>query len=298
MTDELSLVFFGTGPVAAESLEALSQQFEIKLVITKPKPAYHKHPAPVEEMAKKKDLKLCFAGTTQEIDSQIEALKPASEVAAVIDFGVIISTKTIDYFQYGIINSHFSLLPRWRGADPITFTLLSGDQQTGISLMKIVKNLDEGPIIIQKVLPVEKKATQITLTRQLIDLSNETLLEYLPKYINGEVTPEPQPAENISYSRKITKKDGDIDWNKTAQHIEREIRAYAGWPKSRANINKIDCIILEADISNREIKPGKAEADKNKLLVGCSQGSLSIKKLQPAGKKPMSADEFIRGYIK
>lgn len=298
MTDKLSLVFFGTGPVAAESLEALAQKFEIKLVITKPKPVYHKYPAPVEEAAQKKNLKLCFAATTKEIDAKIEALRPDSEVAAVIDFGVIISTKTINYFQYGIINSHFSLLPRWRGADPITFTLLNGDKQTGISLMKIVENLDEGPIIIQKVLPVEKKATQITLTRQLIDLSNETLSEYLPKYINGEVAPKPQPAENISYSRKITKKDGEIDWNKTAQQIEREIRAYAGWPKSRANIHEVDCIILEADTISREVETGKIEADKNILLVGCGRGSLSIKKLQPAGKKPMSAEEFIRGYIK
>lgn len=293
-----NLVFFGTGPVAAKSLEALSERFNISLVVTKPKPKHHKYTAPVEEIAMKKDYEIRFAGTTQEIDNQIERSKPPSEVAVVIDFGVIISVKTMEYFRLGIVNSHFSLLPRWRGADPITYSILNGDEQTGVSLMKIVERLDEGPVLIQKTILTNKKINQITLTDKLINLSNETLLEYLPKYIKGELHPKPQSDENISYSKKVSKEDGNIDWNKPAIQIERQIRAYAGWPKSRAAINKIDCIIIDAEVAKTAAKPGSITSKKDVLLVGCGVGSLSIKRLQPAGKKPMSAGEFIRGYLK
>jgi methionyl-tRNA formyltransferase len=292
-----NLVFFGTGPVAAKSLEALSGSFDISLVVTKPKPKHHKYIAPVEEMVRKKGYKICFAGTTEEIDNQVDILKPASEIAIVIDFGVIISAKTMDYFRLGIINSHFSLLPRWRGADPITYSILNGDEQTGVSLMKIVERLDEGPLLIQKSLTMDKKINQITLTDELVKLSNAALIEYLPRYISGELVPKPQSVENISYSKKISKKDGNISWNKPARQLEREIRAYAGWPKSRATINKTDCIIIDGEVAKTEGKPGNITVKKDVLLVGCGVGSLLIKRLQPAGKKPMSAGEFIRGYF-
>jgi methionyl-tRNA formyltransferase len=165
----LSLVFFGTGPVAAKSLEKLSEKFDIELVITKPRKKHHKYPAPIEELAKTKDYKISFAGSTQEIMKNLKTLKPASEVGVVIDFGLIISLDVINYFKYGIINSHFSLLPKWRGADPITYTILNGDELSGVSLMKIVERLDEGPLIIQESLQVDKKDNQITLTEKLID---------------------------------------------------------------------------------------------------------------------------------
>lgn len=293
-----SLVFFGTGPVATKSLEALSKNFDIELVVTKAKPKHHKHEAPIEKIAGEKGYKIYFANTTQGIDEKISTLKPVSEIAVVIDFGVIISPKTIDQFKLGIINSHFSLLPKWRGADPITYAILHGDEQTGISLMKIVDRLDEGPLLIQKTLPMDKKINQISLTEQLIKLSNDTLIEYLPKYIKGELALKPQSDENISYSKKVSKEDGNIDWNKSAKQIERQIRAYAGWPKSRTKINNIDCIIADAGVIEVETTPGSITTDKDSLLVGCGAGSLAIKSLQPAGKKLMTTAEFIRGYLK
>lgn len=294
----LSLVFFGTGPVAAKSLEKLAGEFDIELVITKPRKKHHKYPAPVEELAKTKDYKISFAGSTQEIMENLKTIKPASEIGVVIDFGLIISFDVIDYFRYGIINSHFSLLPKWRGADPITHAILNGDKLTGVSLMKIVEKLDEGPLIIQKSLQIDKKDNQITLTEKLVGLSNELLAEYLPKYIDGKAELKPQPTEPPSYSKKVSKDDGIINWNKPAESLEREIRAYAGWPRSRARIKSVDCIILEADIVETNMDPEEIRKEKDLLLIGCSTGSLLIKKLQPAGKKPMSASEFIRGYLK
>lgn len=294
----MELVFFGTGPVAAKSLEFLSDNFKIEAVVTKHKKSRHRNIAPVEEVAKFKGHKVYFASSEEEIRNQFETLDLNSTVGVVIDFGVVIPIEVIDYFRYGIINSHFSLLPRWRGADPITFAILNGDQQTGVSLMQIVERLDEGPLLAQKNLIIDTKDTQITLTEKLIELSNKTLLEYLPKYIAGKISPTPQSLKSISYSKKLAKEDGLISWNNTSVDIERQIRAYAGWPKSRASINNVDCIILEADIDKSDLSPGELSSRNNTLLIGCLDGSLSIKKIQPSGKKPMSAGEFIRGYIK
>ncbi len=293
-----SLVFFGTGPVAAKSLQKLAEKFNIELVITKPKKKHHKYPAPVEELSKTRTYKIAFVESSQDIMQSLKTLKPVSEAGVVIDFGLILSNEVINYFRCGIINSHFSLLPKWRGADPITHAILNGDKKTGVSLMKIVEKLDEGPLIIQKSLPIEKKDNQGTLTNKLVALSDSLLEKYLPLYISGEIKLKPQPENQPSYSRKLLKGDGLIDWDKPAVQLEREIRAYAGWPKSRAKINNIDCIILEAEVNQEDSTPGKITSDKSSLIVGCKKGSLSITKLQPAGKNPMTAGEFIRGYLK
>src|SRR5262249_45964550 len=156
-------------------------------------------------------------------------------------FGIIVSQKTIDYFPLGIINSHFSLLPQWRGADPITFSILSGQKQTGVSLMLLVAAMDEGPLLSQGVYDIEPDETTPSLTDSLIKLSHALLVDALPRYAAGDITARSQevvaqmmgiPTEP-SYSRKLTKEDGIIDWKKPAEQIEREIRAFADWPKSR-----------------------------------------------------------------
>jgi methionyl-tRNA formyltransferase len=124
------------------------------------------------------------------------------------------------------------------------------------------------------------------------------LVEYLPGYTSGKLELKPQTGEPPSYSKKVSKEDGLIDWNKPAERLEREIRAYAGWPRSRARIKNVDCIILEANIDGASMIPGEIRKEKDSLLIGCGKDSLLIKKLQPAGRKPMSDNEFIRGYIK
>src|SRR5690349_4191168 len=129
------ITFFGSGPVAAESLRLLAQSFTIEAVITKPRPAHHKGSVPVLELAEKLQIPVRTASTKSELDALFDSRPVKSRVAILIDFGIIVSQQVIDYFEYGIINSHFSLLPEWRGADPITFSILSGQPRTGISLM-------------------------------------------------------------------------------------------------------------------------------------------------------------------
>jgi methionyl-tRNA formyltransferase len=296
-----NLVFFGSGPVAAEALALLAKDFSVEAVITKPQPAHHKEAFPVLELAKKLGLRVLTPANKREL-SDLFAQKPVkSRIGVVIDYGIIIGQDVIDYFPLGIVNSHFSLLPRWRGADPISFAVLEGDDQTGVSLMLIVEQLDEGPLLAQKPIKITPDTTTPSLTKQLIDLSHQLLLENLPLYAKGELKPYPQPHHDPTYSRKLSKTDGQIDWNKPAERIEREIRAFMDWPKSRARLGSTEVIITRAHAvpsNDQRLKPGDITTmpEEGVIMVECGRGHLCIDSLKPVGKKEMSAKAFLAGY--
>ena|SRR3989344_5012251 len=290
------IVFFGSGPVAAASLASLVDAFEIELVITKRPPSYYRGAVPVVELAKKLQLNVEFANTLQELDDLTSRVDFKSRVGVIVDYGVIVSQSVIDIFPLGIINSHFSLLPEWRGADPITFTVLSGQDETGVSLMTIVEQLDEGYLIAQEKLSISPLITTPELTNQLISKSNEMLVHYLPDYIDGKIKPYSQSKLSTTYSRKLTKADGLIDWDKPAIRLEREIRAYLEWPKSTTTINNKKVIITKASVISGSGKPGDIEINGKNLIVYTGENALRIEKLKPAGKNEMTSEAFITGY--
>lgn len=283
-----SIVFFGSGPVAAKSLQLLKQSFNIEAVITKPTTELEMSEAggdvPVHTVSSRKDL-----------DILVEQNTFTSSIAVLIDFGIIVSRKVIDSFDHGIINSHFSLLPKLRGADPITFSILEGLENTGVSLMLLVEAMDEGPLLAQKALGIEHQDTTPTLTDKLIILSYEMLRDTLDDYIEGVITPYEQSSE-ATYTRKLVKSDGIIDWQKPAIQVEREVRAYAEWPKSKTSFKDIDCVILNATTLDIQGTPGQPFIYEKELAVYCSEGSLLIYELKPAGKKAMTSQAFLAGY--
>lgn len=297
-----TIVFFGSGPVAARSLELLTEHFIIEAVITKPRAEHHRGSVPVLELCDKLGIKTFTPANKQEL-SALFAQKPvSSSVGVVIDYGIIIAQDVIDFFPYGIVNSHFSLLPEWRGADPITFSVLSGQKQTGVSLMLIVAAMDEGPLLAQAPYDLPDDVTTPQLTEDLIQLSDQTLAQVLPLYLEGKVDPAPQEevtmaaSPSASYSRKLTKDDGIIDWNKPAQQIEREIRAYQGWPKSRTTLGGKEIVITQASVVEATHKPAQTVVEGKQLIIGTGEQSLAIKKLKPAGKAEMTAEAFLAGY--
>lgn len=290
-----TITFFGSGPVAAESLKLLAQDFEIEAVITKPKPAHHKAPFPVLALAEELGLKVFTASTKEEM-SELFVTKPVkSKIGLIIDHGLIVDQDVIDYFPLGIVNSHFSLLPKWRGADPISFAILNGDRETGVSLMVIVKELDEGALIAQRSVKLSSYITTPMLTEELIKLSYQMLVETLPDYIAGKIQPYPQPSTEPTYSRKLTKEDGVLDWAKTASMLEREIRAYIDWPRSRTKLGAKDIIITKAHVVNESGNIGDLYLENKRLGIYCSEGVLMIDKLIPAGKKEMPVSAFLAG---
>ncbi len=301
-----SIVFFGTGPVAAKSLELLSTTFTIEAVVTKPQPPHHKDSFPVITTSDNLGLPIKTVINKQDL-SQLIATRPfKSRIAVLVDFGIIVSQDVIDYFPLGIVNSHFSLLPQWRGADPITFAILSGQKQTGVSLMLLVEKMDEGPLLAQSTYDIPANMTTPQLTDELVELSDRCLKEILPLYIEGSIQAIPQESATITsdktptYSRKLAKADGIIDWNMPAKQIEREIRAFIDWPKSRTEIFGKEVIVCQARLQNDILgdNPGEAVVINNELYIYTTAGSLHIEKLKPAGKKEMTGRAFIAGYAR
>lgn len=297
-----SLVFFGSGPVAAQSLQLLAQVFEVEAVITKPKPSHHRGGFPVIELADSLGLKMFTPANKKELTELFTDRPVASKIGVVIDYGLIITQEVIDYFPLGIVNSHFSLLPEWRGADPITFSILSGQKQTGVSLMLITAGLDEGPLLAQSPYNIPDGATTPSLTEALIELSHVSLVKILPIYMNGDISAAPQELVTIAanttptYSRKLTKEDGLIDWAKPAEQIEREIRAFIEWPKSNTILAGKEVIITSAKVIDESGTPGQPEVHGKELIVYCGKQALSLGTLKPNGKKEMTAAAFLAGY--
>ncbi len=293
---KLSTVFFGSGPVALESLNLLANNFELEAIITKPATLQQMHDAFPE-------VPVFAVSRRTELDKLCTSRRFTSKLGVVIDFGVIIGDAAIDSFELGIVNSHFSLLPQWRGVDPITFAILSGQSKTGVSLMLIVRAWDEGPLLAQSAYKIPSGMTTPQLTHALIMLSNAMLAEVVPRYINGDIAPQDQLSATIgpkepSYSRKLTKEDGRLDWTKPAIVLEREIRAYVTWPKSYTNFAGREVVVLSSKVVSIQGQPGTISADKNHLVVHCGENSLEILEIKPAGKPAMSSTAFLAGYRK
>ena len=281
-------IFFGSGPVAAKCLELLLDHTLIEAVVTKPRPAHHKGSVPVLELAQARGLRFYTVSSKNDVDEVLTREQFTSRYGILIDFGIIVSRAAIDAFPPGIINSHFSLLPHLRGADPITWAIANGDEKTGVSLMLVDEGMDTGKLLTYRTLHIGERETTPELTDRLIALSDVLLQEFVPPYLSGNLNAKNQPhPTRATYSRKLSKQDGIIDWNKPAAQIEREIRAFIGWPASRTTLGSVDVIIIAAHVSTTE------EA----LSIRCGDGNyLTIDILKPAGKKEMPVQAFLAGY--
>ena len=293
------LVFFGTGPVAAQCLELLNKVFAIEAVITKPKAVSHRGSSPVLEVAEAIGCKVLTASSKKELDT-VFAHKPVhSTVAVLIDFGIIVSQHVIDYFPLGIINSHFSVLPDLRGADPITFAILSGQKETGVSLMYLVEAMDEGPLLDYATYTLPDSITTPELTQELIAISHRLLTSTLPRVFAHDIKAQPQTitGRTVSYSRKLTKQDGAIDFTQyTAVELERQIRAYVGWPGSSTAFGHVEVLITKARAVTGNMTPGTQVIEKKSLSVACREGLLEIERIKPLGKSEMGIAAFLAGY--
>ena len=300
------VVFFGSGPVAAKSLELLAQDFTIEAVVTKPRPEHHRGPVPVLEVAEKLKLPVRTASSGAELDALFAEKPFKSLLGILIDFGIIVSQSVIDYFPLGIINSHFSLLPEWRGADPITFSILSGQEQTGVSFMFLNAGLDEGLMLGHTTYTIRPDLTTPELTEALIQSSYEGLRQAVPRYLSGQATPITQEEVATmlgrstvpTYSRKLSKEDSLLDWSKPATELEREVRAFIEWPKSRATLGSIETVITKAHVIDETGLPGTVAIIGKQPVVYCGNQALAIDRLKPAGKQEMTGEGFLAGYRK
>jgi len=293
------IVFFGSGPVAAESLELLNNYCSIEAVITKPRADHHKGDVPVLRVAETLGLHVHTVSNKKELDDLCAQTTFKSTVGVLIDFGIIVSQAVIDHFPLGIVNSHFSVLPEWRGADPITFSILSGQRVTGVSLMLLVEKMDEGPLLAYGEYELPPDITTPVLTQELIKLSDALLYDTLQRYQNGELqagAPQSLTKRVVSYSRKLSKEDSIIDWHKPAVDIEREIRAFIEWPKSRTILGGKEVVVTKSHVIDTTGRPGSVAVIDKQLVVYCGEAALALDMLKPAGKQEMTGRAFLAGY--
>ena len=221
----------------------------------------------------------------------------AADIAIVAAYGQIICEELLKLPRFGFINLHPSLLPRWRGASPIERAIMEGDDLTGVCTIKMVRELDAGPILSQKKVKIEPDATAQSLSALLSEIGASQVLLTLKKLF---ILPEiPQSNLGITYAKKITKKETRINWNLPAENVDRLIRGVSPFPGAWSIINGSRVKILNSKVISIKGKPGygiNLSGENSSLVVACSERAIVISSIQLEGKKPITGEEFIRGY--
>lgn len=227
-----------------------------------------------------------------------DRLNDVSATAGIlVAYGKLVPQEVIDTFPRGIINIHPSLLPKHRGSAPIESAILYDESETGVSLMRLAEEMDAGPVYVQQKLPVREGISKQELADALLNLGKDILIENLPAILSGSLEPAPQDDLDATYDKQISKEAGALDTSKAAAELEREIRAYAGWPRSRVMLGTNEVIITKAHVAKGvEGLEGTLWLEDKQIGLHCSEDTLVIDSLIPAGKKEMTAGAFLAGY--
>ncbi|MGI6374295.1 MAG: methionyl-tRNA formyltransferase [Patescibacteria group bacterium] len=300
---KLRLIFMGTPAFALPSLQALAshQDFELVAVFTQPdRPAGRGQAlsfSPVKQLALELNLPIYQPLKLTDSSQLIADLKP--DLIVVVAYGLIIPPDILAIPPQGCLNVHASLLPKYRGAACLSAPLLNGDQTTGVTIMLMDKGLDTGPILRQAEVPLSDHETTPSLHDKLSLLGAKLLPETILDWVQKKIEPQNQTNSLSSYVGMIKKRDGLIDWQKPALMIEREIRAYQGWPSSYSYYQGQLIKILAVDkkpINLNNYKAGQLFSHQQQLAVQTGSQALMITKLQLAGKRALTGQEFLRGY--
>lgn len=255
----------------------------------------NKQPLEIQDIALKHSIPLLLPSKLdRSVVNQVKSY--GAKMAVLVAYGNLIPKEVIDIFPRGIINIHPSLLPLHRGSTPIESVILEGDKKTGVTIMQLSEQMDAGPVFGQSELLLKGNETKQELADNLLEVGKSMLIELLPGIFSGQITALPQDDKHATYDRLLSKADGEIDWNKPARLIEREIRAFEGWPRSQTKLAGQDITITKAKCIETDGKAGKHIIDKGRLMIFCGKGSLEVLELIPAGKKRMPISAFLAGY--
>ena len=298
------LVFMGTPAFSVPILEGLLEEgYEVVAVVTQPdRPVGRKKiitPTPVKEAAVKHGLLVLqpekISGS-EEME-KIIALQP--DVIITAAFGQFLPEKLLQAPVHGAINVHASLLPKYRGGAPVHYSIINGEKETGVTIMEMIKKMDAGGIYAQESLPITKQDDVGTMFEKLSALGKQLLLKTLPDILNGNLSPRPQDESKVTFSPNITREQEAIDWNKTAEEIDNQVRGMRPWPIAFTTYEQTRWKLLnvEALAEKTTAEPGTIiKKDKKNLWIACGkQTVLAIKELQPAGKGKPAINEFLNG---
>jgi methionyl-tRNA formyltransferase len=301
----LKLGFAGTPGFAVPALERLAEQHRIEAVFTQPdRPAGRGqalHVNPIKRRALELGLTV-HQPVSFKTSEALELLRGAQvDALIVVAYGLILPAAALNIPKWGCINIHASLLPRWRGAAPIHRAILAGDSRTGITIMRMESGLDTGTTLASRGIGIERRDTAKLLHDRLAVLGAELIAECLPKLAAGTLREAAQPATGVTYAAKIDKSEAGIDWQRSAEEIDRQVRAFNPWPIAETRLDGEQLRIWEAEPLdspplNRGSAPGSVlTAAPEGIDVICGSGVLRVLRLQLAGRKALPAEEFLRG---
>jgi len=304
LADPLRVAFFGTPALAVPTLNALLARpdlCEVVAVVAQPdKPAGRGNKLrspPTAQRAKELGIPLHQPRKVRSgaFPEAVEAMD--LDVAVVIAYGRILTTRLLEAPRYGCVNVHASLLPAWRGAGPIQWALANGDPVTGVTTMWMEEGLDTGPMLLVEDEPIRDDDTASTLGQRLGDLGARLLVRTLEELKAGRLTATPQPDEGVSLAPLLTKEDGQLDFTKPARRVSAHARGMTPWPgatcRYRGRTLKVHGIEVVDGVSG---EPGTVLSTDKELVVACGEGAVRLTKVQPPGKRALPAADFLNGY--
>lgn len=295
----IKVVFMGSPDFSLSALNALVKNYEVVGVVTQPDRASGRgrelKAPPVKTLALELNLPVIQPEKLKQPEAmdQLRAWNP--DVIVVAAFGQILKKEVLDLPRYGCINIHASLLPRWRGAAPINAAILSGDEETGVTIMKMDVGLDTGPMLSARKIRIKPDDTAGSIFQSLSTLGANLLIETLPDYFSGKLTPQPQPEQGATYAPMMKKEDGLLDFTQPAEALERRARAMNPWPGAWIQFKDAVLKVHKARVGQGNGEAGKRYIDQGQPAVYARSGSLILEEVQPAGKKPMNGKSFLQG---
>lgn len=296
-----NIIFMGTPDFSATVLKGLleSKQYEILAVVTQPDRAVGRKKeirmTPVKELALDYGLPIYQPeklSKSAELDSLMNLNADGIVTAA---FGQFLPSKLLDSVNFAV-NVHASLLPKYRGGAPIHYAIINGDKETGVTIMEMVKEMDAGDMIARRAIPIEETDNVGTMFEKLALVGRDLLLDTLPSYLAGDIKPVPQDKNQVTFSPNISPEEERIDWTKTNRQLFNQIRGMYPWPVAHTLLNGERFKIYEATPVEGTGQAGEILAIRKKeLIVAASEGALSLKTVQPAGKPKMTIIDFLNG---
>ena len=297
----LRIAFAGTPQFALPALRALlGSRHRVVGVLTQPdRPAGRGRDlraSPVKLLALDAGLPLAQPATLKTPEGRAALHGWSPELIVVVAYGLILPLAVLKMPRMGCLNIHGSLLPRWRGAAPIQRAILAGDAETGVSIMQLEEGLDTGPVLLERRHAIGTQDTAGDVHDALSELGAAALLEAIDGYAAGTLVPRAQPAEGVTYAAKIEKAEAPLDWSKSAQSLDAQVRAFNPWPVAETRFAGETLRVLRARVAEpagREAAPGTLLGiGDDGLRVACGDGVLAVRELQRAGKRPVSARDF------
>jgi methionyl-tRNA formyltransferase len=310
----MRLIMLGTGPFAVPTLEALAaSSHEVALAVTRPPRGRDPQASPLQRAGNSLHLPVWSPARVNLPESQARLVSVNADLLVVCDYGEILKSETLATARMGGINLHGSLLPKYRGAAPVQWAILHGETETGNSVIQMTPGLDAGPCLGQQRTPIDPDEDAVALETRLALMGAELVLRVVEQLATGTTQPTPQDAASASKAPRLKKEQGAIDWSRSAIEIKNLVRAVRSWPRAytfwhrheaaplRLNIDRVSLARAASaaratGVLDAASTPGTViEADQHLIATTCDD-ALELVELQPAGKRSMSASEFLRGY--